>query len=96
MVLVPMLHRSATAVGAAAASSVVAIAVVAAARAGVGPRGARSRARPGEEGQATVEYALVVLAAATIALLFVAWAARTGKVGELFDRVFDRATAGAG
>ena len=38
-----------------------------------------------DEGQATVEYALVVLAAAAIALLLVAWAARSGKIGELFD-----------
>jgi len=56
----------------------------------------RTRGRPCDTGQATVEYALVVLAAATVALLVIAWAARTGKVGELFDRVFDRATAGAG
>ena len=54
------------------------------------------RALDGDEAQATVEYALVVLAAATVALLVVAWAARTGRVGELFDRVFDRATTGAG
>lgn len=60
------------------------------------PLRSRGRGRPGDAGQATVEYALVVLAAATVALLVVAWAARTGKVGELFDRVFDRATAGAG
>jgi len=49
-----------------------------------------------EEGQATVEYALVVLAAAAIALLVIAWAARTGKIGQLFDLVFDRVLAGAG
>ncbi len=49
-----------------------------------------------EEGQATVEYALVVLAAAAIALLAIAWAARTGKIGQLFDLVFDRVLAGAG
>ncbi len=49
-----------------------------------------------ENGQATVEYALVVLAAAAIALLVIAWAARTGKIGQLFDLVFDRVLAGAG
>jgi len=49
-----------------------------------------------DAGQATVEYALVVLAAATIALLVIAWAARTGKIGQLFDLVFDRVVAGAG
>ncbi len=47
-------------------------------------------------GQATVEYALVVLAAAAVALLVIAWAARTGKVGELLDRVFDQVVARAG
>ncbi len=50
----------------------------------------------GEEGQATVEYALVVLAAAAIALLVIAWAARTGKIGLLFDLVFDRVLAATG
>lgn len=49
-----------------------------------------------EEGQATVEYALVVLAAAAVALLLIAWAARTGKIGDLFDRVFDQVVAKAG
>ena len=49
-----------------------------------------------EAGQATVEYALVVLAAATIALLVIAWAARTGKIGQLLDRVFDQVVAKAG
>ncbi|MBS1847722.1 MAG: DUF4244 domain-containing protein [Actinobacteria bacterium] len=42
-----------------------------------------------DRGQATSEYALVVLAAATLALLLVAWAAQSGKVGHLFDTVFD-------
>jgi Flp pilus assembly pilin Flp len=53
--------------------------------------GARLRAVPGsgDGGQATVEYALVVLAAAAIALLLIAWATGTGKIGELLDRVFD-------
>ena len=49
-----------------------------------------------EAGQATVEYALVVLAAAAIALLLIAWAARSGKIGELLDRVFDQVMAKAG
>ena len=42
-----------------------------------------------QSGQGTVEYALVVLGAAAIALLVVAWAARTGRIGDLFDRVID-------
>ncbi len=45
-----------------------------------------------DEGQATAEYALVMLAAALVALLVVAWATGgggAGKVGRLFDRVID-------
>lgn len=40
-----------------------------------------------ERGQATAEYALVLLGAAAIALLLVAWAAKSGKIGALFDAV---------
>lgn len=40
-----------------------------------------------ESGQATAEYALVLLGAAAIALLLVAWAAKSGKIGALFDAV---------
>lgn len=46
-----------------------------------------TRRRPGESGQATAEYALVLLGAAAIALLLVAWAAKSGKIGQLFDTV---------
>jgi hypothetical protein len=48
--------------------------------------------RHADGGQATVEYALVVLAAATIALLVLAWATGTGKIGQLLDAVFDDIT----
>lgn len=48
----------------------------------------RQRTR-GDRGQTTAEYALVLLAAATLALLLVAWAAQSGKIGTLFDTVFD-------
>ena len=44
------------------------------------------RRRP-PTGQATAEYALVLLGAAAIALMLVAWAAKSGKIGELFDAV---------
>jgi hypothetical protein len=54
----------------------------------VRPTGRARRTAP-EAGQSTVEYALVILAAAAMALLVVAWAARTGRIGELFDRVID-------
>ena len=47
---------------------------------------AARRQRP-ESGQGTVEYALVLLGAAAVALLLVAWVARTDLVGRLFDTV---------
>jgi hypothetical protein len=42
-----------------------------------------------DRGQATAEYSLVLLGAAAVALAAVAWATRSGKVGELLDTVFD-------
>jgi Flp pilus assembly pilin Flp len=45
-----------------------------------------------DEGQATTEYALVLLGAALVALLVVTWATGgggAGKIGRLFDRVLD-------
>jgi len=45
--------------------------------------------RRDDVGQTTAEYALVLLAAASLALLLIAWVAHSGKVGELFDTVFD-------
>ena len=44
-----------------------------------------------DSGQATTEYAIVLLGAAVIALLIVAWATDgggAGRIGELFDSVF--------
>jgi hypothetical protein len=38
-------------------------------------------------GQATAEYALVLLGAAAIALMLAAWAAQSGAIGKLFDAV---------
>ncbi len=49
----------------------------------------RRRAR-GDGGQATAEYALVLLGAAAVALLLVAWAAKSGKVTDLLDAVIDQ------
>ena len=43
----------------------------------------------GERGQATAEYALVMLAAAALAGLLLAWAAGTGGIGRLLDAVMD-------
>jgi len=54
-----------------------------------GPTGGRLRS---DRGQATTEYALVLLAAALVALLVVGWATAgggAGKIGRLFDRVID-------
>jgi Flp pilus assembly pilin Flp len=48
------------------------------------------RARPDEQGQASAEYALVLLGAAAVALLVVAWATRTDTVGRLLDGVMDQ------
>ncbi len=43
----------------------------------------------GDRGQATAEYALVILGAAALALLVIAWAANTSAVGDLMDAVLD-------
>ena len=51
--------------------------------------GIRHRNRRGDRGQATAEYALVILGAAALALLVIAWAANTSAVGDLFDAVLD-------
>ena len=45
--------------------------------------------RDREAGQATAEYALVLLGAAAVALLVIAWATKTNKVGKLLDAVVD-------
>lgn len=41
-----------------------------------------------DDGQATAEYALVLLGAAAVALLVVGWASKTNTVGRLLDAVF--------
>lgn len=60
-----------------------------------GHRARSGRARlHGQRGQATTEYALVLLAAALVGLLVVAWATAGGgaeRVGRLFNRVLDSA-----
>ena len=56
------------------------------------PRTAPQRRWRDDRGQATTEYALVLLAAALVALLVIAWATAGGgaaKIGRLFDRVID-------
>lgn len=48
-----------------------------------------ARLREDERGQSTAEYALVLLGAATVALMLVAWAGKTDKIGKLLDGVLD-------
>ena len=50
----------------------------------------RGMRRPDEGGQATAEYALVLLGVAAIALLVAAWATKSGKIGQLFDAVIGK------
>ena len=42
-----------------------------------------------DAGQATAEYALVLVGAAAVALLLIAWATRTDRIGRLLDTVID-------
>lgn len=42
-----------------------------------------------ERGQATAEYVLLLLGAAAIALLVLAWATKTSKISSLLNRVID-------
>lgn len=49
----------------------------------------RRRLAP-DDGQSTAEYALVLLGAAGVALLVVAWATKTDKVTRLLNAVLDR------
>ena len=51
-----------------------------------------ARARTDERGQASAEYALVLLGAAAIALLIVAWATKSDLIGKLFDAVLKAIT----
>ena len=43
-----------------------------------------------ESGQTTAEYALVILGAAAIATLLIAWAKGSGAIGDLFDQVIGK------
>lgn len=52
-------------------------------------------ARRGDRGQATAEYALVLVGVAALALLVLAWATKTDKVGDLLDGVFDNILSSA-
>ena len=49
----------------------------------------RARAGRTAGGQSTAEYALVLLGAATVAVVFIAWAGKTSRIGKLFNAVLD-------
>jgi Flp pilus assembly pilin Flp len=52
--------------------------------------------RSDDRGQATAEYALVMLGAAAVAVLLIAWATQgggAGRIGRLLDRVLDAITS---
>ena len=48
-----------------------------------------------EVGQTTAEYALVILAAAAIAVVLIAWARSSGKLPAFFDNIIDQAAGSA-
>jgi hypothetical protein len=58
------------------------------------PNSARARFR-GTAGQTTAEYALVILAAAALGTVLMAWATQTDAIGRLFDAVLDRVLGSA-
>jgi Flp pilus assembly pilin Flp len=47
------------------------------------------------EGQTTAEYALVILAAAAVAVVLIAWARSSGKLPAFFDKIIDQITSSA-
>lgn len=59
-------------------------------RVAAGARPPAGGSRRGDHGQTTAEYALVLLGAAAVALLVVAWATKTDRIGKLFDFVLDQ------
>ena len=46
----------------------------------------------GERGQATAEYALILLGAAAVAMLLVSWVTKTNRISNLLDAVFRHIT----
>jgi hypothetical protein len=52
---------------------------------------ARARVRVAEQmGQTTAEYALVILAAAAVAVVLIAWARSSGRLPAFFDQIIDQ------
>jgi len=52
--------------------------------------------RSEEAGQTTAEYALVILAAAAVAVVLIAWARSSGKLPAFFDSIIDQVAGSAG
>lgn len=52
-------------------------------------RGCVSARQLDDRGQTTAEYALVIVGAATVAVLLVAWATGSGKIAWLLDKMVD-------
>lgn len=48
-----------------------------------------------ETGQTTAEYALVILAAAAIAVVLIAWARSSGRLPAFFDGIIDQVVGDA-
>lgn len=48
-----------------------------------------------ESGQTTAEYALVILAAAAVAVVLIAWARSSGKLPSFFDDIIDKVAGSA-
>ena len=49
-----------------------------------------------QAGQTTAEYALVILAAAAVAVVLIAWARSSGKLPAFFDSIIDQVAGSAG
>jgi hypothetical protein len=56
----------------------------------------RARVRLAEQvGQTTAEYALVILAAAAVAVVLIAWARSSGRLPAFFDDIIDQVAGSA-
>ncbi len=56
----------------------------------------RARTKLAEQvGQTTAEYALVILAAAAVAVVLIAWARSSGKLPAFFDDIIDQVAGSA-
>lgn len=53
-------------------------------------RGAVGARHGGDSGQATPEYALVILAAVALAATLIVWAKKSGAIAELFEFVIGK------